>query len=197
MFFLTKELLINEGTNRACYSHPSDYLKCIKIDIRENKETENELKYYRKLKKSNVPFEMISEFYGYEQTNLGKATVFELIRDDDGKISQEMDKFLDNNSVDDIEKILKHLPLLKKYIFDNKIYVKDLNPVNVMYQIKKKSNRLVIIDGLAHSNYNPFFYTCDFFIMNKIKNSWNRFIKIIGKKDIIKQNPYLKMYLEL
>ncbi|MFW2454214.1 YrbL family protein, partial [Aliarcobacter butzleri] len=105
---------------------------------------------------------------GYEQTNLGKATVFELIRDDDGKISQEMDKFLDNNSVDDIEKILKYLPLLKKYIFDNKIYVKDLNPVNVMYQIKKKSNRLVIIDGLAHSNYNPFFYICDFFIMNKI-----------------------------
>ena len=86
---------------------------------------------------------------------------------------------------------------MKKYIFDNKIYVKDLNPVNVMYQIKKKSNRLVIIDGLAHSNYNPFFYICDFFIMNKIKNSWNRFIKIIGKKDIIKQNPYLKMYLEL
>ncbi len=197
MIFLTKDLLINTGTNRACYFHPYDFSKCIKIDIRKNKETKNEIKYYKRLKMKNISFEMLSKFYGYEETNLGEATIFELIRNSNGEISKEMDKFLNTNSADDAKKILKHLPLLKKYLFSNKIYVKDLNPVNIMYQINDKDSRLVIIDGLSHTNYNPLFYIFDIFLLKKIENSWNRFIKIISKKDIFNKNPYLKSYLEL
>ncbi|WP_419776863.1 YrbL family protein [Malaciobacter marinus] len=160
MLKLNEDLLVNKGTNRACYKHPLEHNKCIKIDLIENNETKRELKYYKKLIKDNTSFKMISHYYGSIITNLGKAEVFELIKDYDGSVSKEIDQYmLDSSySIEDIEEILKNISLLKKYLYENKIYVKDLNPVNVVFQkINTSTNRLVIIDGLAHSNYNPFF----------------------------------------
>ncbi len=200
MLFLSKDLLVNIGTNRACYEHPKESSKCLKIDLKQNKETKRELKYYKRLQKENIPFTMLSKYYGSQETNYGKAEVFELIRDINGKISKEVDKYLNdtNNSFENIENLLKCIPQLKKYIFENKIYVKDLNTVNVMYQRNEnsKESRLVIIDGLAHSNYNPIFYSCDYFILKKIEISWKSFIKSIKRKSIVKQNPQLFRYLQ-
>ncbi|QDF29532.1 YrbL family protein [Halarcobacter anaerophilus] len=199
MLFLTEDLLVNKGTNRVCYKHPKESSKCLKIDLKQNKETKRELKYYKRLEKKNIPFTMLSRYYGSEETNYGKAEVFELIRDSNGKVSKEVDKYLNdsNSSFEDIENLLKCIPFFKKYIFENKIYVKDLNTVNVMYQKNEnsKENRLVIIDGLAHSNYNPIFYSCDYFVLKKIEICWEKFIKSIKKKSIIKQNPQFLKYL--
>ncbi|MGB5919242.1 YrbL family protein [Arcobacter sp.] len=199
MYFLNEELFVNKGTNRICYKDPTDSSKCLKIDIRENKETKRELKYYKRLEKNNISFKMLSKYYGTVETNYGKAEVFELIRDYDGKISQEVDKYLNdsNKKIEELEKILKNIPLLKKYIYENRIYVKDLNTVNIMYQKSKDSNeRLVIIDGLAHSNYNPFLYRFDLFILKKINESWNNFIKSIVKKPVVQKNPQYLKYLK-
>ncbi|RXJ96214.1 hypothetical protein CRV00_03280 [Malaciobacter molluscorum] len=196
MIFLDESLYINKGTNRVCYVHPNDKTKCLKIDLKDSKETKRELKYYKKLIKKNIPFDSLSKYYGEVQTNLGKAEVFELIRDNDETISMEVDKYLNNsNNIEEIENLLKLVPLLKKYIFKNKIFVKDLNTVNIMYQQNGEKSRLVIIDGLSHSNYNPFFYICDYFINKKINKSWNGFINSLKKREIIKENSFLSNYL--
>lgn len=198
MVLLNDDLFINEGTNRACYKDPTEISKCLKIDIRKNKETKSEIKYYRRLEKNDISFEMLSKYYGKKDTNYGEAESFELIKDFDGSISKEMDKYLDdtNNSLEDIETLLKYIPLLKEYIFKNKIYVKDLNTVNIMYQIKENNKRrLVIIDGIAHSNYNPLFYICKFFILKKITISWNKFITSVKNKNIIQKNPHFLRYI--
>lgn len=197
MIFLDDSLYINKGTNRVCYKHPNDKTKCLKIDLRENKETKRELKYYKKLIEKDIPFDFLSKYYGEVDTNLGKAEVFELIRDNDETISMEVDKYLKNsNSIEEIENLLKLVPLLKKYIYENKIFVKDLNTVNIMYQQNIDKSRLVIIDGLSHSNYNPFFYICDYFLNKKINRSWNNFINSLIKREKIKENSKLMKYLK-
>ncbi|RXJ87168.1 YrbL family protein [Arcobacter sp. CECT 8985] len=197
MIFLDESLYINKGTNRVCYMHPNDKTKCLKIDLKENKETRRELKYYKKLIKKDIPFDFLSKYYGEVETNLGKAEVFELIRDSNGFISMEVDKYLKNsNNIEEIENLLKLVPLLKKYIFENKIFVKDLNSVNIMYQQNSHKTRLVIIDGLSHSNYNPFFYKCDYFIKKKIDKSWNSFIDSLIKREKIKENSKFMKYLK-
>lgn len=185
MLDLNNNLLINTGTNRACFMHPTDSLKCIKIDIKNNKETIREKRYYMFLQKNKVSFEMIANYYGTVYTSMGKGEVFELIKDYDGNISQELDKLLLNKNISELDllEINKNISLFKKYIFMNKIYVKDLNPVNVVFQrITEKKGRLVIIDGLAHSNYNPFFYNTNYFILKKINKSWNSFINNVEEK---------------
>lgn len=185
MLSLNDDLLINTGTNRACFFHPFDNTKCIKIDIKKNKETKREKKYYKILQKNKTPFDMIANYYGTVYTNKGQGEVFELIRDYNGKVSQELDKFLNDKNLSETEilEVIENIFLLKKYLFKNKIYVKDLNPVNVIFQkISKDKSRLVIIDGLAHSNYNPFFYLIDSFLLKKIYKSWEYFFNTLEQK---------------
>jgi len=198
MIILSDNLIINKGTNRICYKYPNKKSRCLKVDIKDKKETLREIKYYKRLIKKKIPFTMLSKYYGQELTNYGNAEVFELIRNEDGTISEEIDKFLlrVDITVNDIENLLKLLPSLKEFLFSNKIYVKDLNTVNILYQLlEDNQSRLVIIDGLSHGNYNPLFYNCDFFILKKIKHSWNLFIANLKKYTIINENRYLKKYL--
>lgn len=127
---------------------------------------------------------MISKYYGIEETNQGMGYKFELIRDYDNNISKEVDKYLDNpfSNQEDIQEILKLLPQLKEYLFSEKIYVKDLHPVNVIFQKQSENTgRLVIIDGLAHNNLN-FLFKIDAYLLYKLKKKWNKFVSIITSK---------------
>ncbi len=197
MLFLNENLFINKGTNRVCYEHPHEKIKCLKIDLTKNKETKRELKYYKILSKNNISFDMLSRYYGSVETNLGIAESFELIRNFDGSIAIELDKYLNNLNISDneIEEIIKCIPSLKQYLYKNRIYVKDLNTVNIVYKRNKLNSKLVIIDGLAHSNYNPFLYQSDYFILKKIDKSWEKFVNSIKRKELIKSNPFFKNYL--
>ena len=178
---LNDSLLINSGTNRACYLHPDNIDRCVKIDISLNtKETKREKRYYNYLLKRNIPFDMISKYYGSIQTNLGNGEVVELLRDYDGNVSMELAQYLNSTLTEsDMEYIKKLIRKLKEYLYRYKIYVKDLNSVNIVVQKFAKSGnaRLVIVDGLAHSWY-VFVLGCisDAFLMTNIEQSWKNFI---------------------
>ena len=184
---LNDSLLINTGTNRACYLHPRDDLMCIKITISNtNKETKREVRYYNYLHKKGVSYDMLAEYYGKVKTNLGVGECVELIKDYDGSISQELDKYLDKELSDNEKIYIRNLLVeLEKYLLKEKIYVKDLNSVNVAFQKldSKGNSRLVIIDGLAHSWYifilSRFVNT---FLIGKIKQSWKQFLKSVDSK---------------
>ncbi|MFV0563245.1 YrbL family protein [Malaciobacter mytili] len=199
MVELNEKYLVNKGTNRACYIYPNEKNKCIKIDLKDNKETKREIKYYKLLQKKSISFKMLSKYFSSIKTSLGQGEVFELIIDYDGKVSTEVDKYLTNktSSNEDIKNIISLIPKLKQYLYKEKIYVKDLNPVNIVFQKLDKLNyRLVIIDGLAHSNYNPFFYFFDYFLLKKINKSWKNFITTVKENKLIKENRELKDILK-
>ena len=164
MIKLDKQHLIASGTNRACYHHPSDEKKCIKITISGNhKETNREANYYKYLQKKDVSWDMLAKFYGFVETDIGEGEVVELIRNYDLDISKSLDYYFRKiTSQQEIQNFLNLLLKLKKYLYKEKIYIKDLNAVNIVYQKYNQTNgRLVIIDGLAHSNYVPFIRSID------------------------------------
>lgn len=198
MISLKNTFLINNGTNRACFKNPIDPNQCIKITISgNNKETLNEIKYYQILEEKDSSFEMISKYFGTIETSKGKGYIFELIKDYNGNISKEVDKYINEGNNKVLEEILGLLPSLKKYLKDERIYVKDLNTVNIVFQkINEKESRLVIIDGLAHSNYNPLFYRINYFINKKIEKSWAKLFNSIYNRDIIQKNLSFKSKLD-
>jgi hypothetical protein len=165
---LSDKYLISVGTNRACYIHPNDKLKCIKINISDNlKETEREIRYYRYLEKKDISWEMLARFYGTVQTNIGEGEVVELIRDFDGTISRQLGYSLKNNK--NKEYIVSQIDKLRKYLIDERIVVKDLNTANIVYQqYTEKTGRLVIIDGLN----NKLFLNIDYLVLKKINKIW-------------------------
>lgn len=196
---LSDSYLIGSGTNRACYAYPDERDKGIKITISGNhKETNREIKQYLFLQKRDISWDMLAKFYGTIETNLGEGEVVELIKDYDGEVSKSLDDYFRKiTSLEDIKKFLDLLFELKEYLFREKIYVKDLNAVNVVYQkFDEKSGRLVIIDGLAHSSYIPFSRYIESLTMKKIDKSWNHFIYKIKKRCSTKYNPDIKSELE-
>ena len=196
---LKKSDLIASGTNRACYAHPEDDKKCIKVTISGNhKETNREISYYKYLQKKDISWDMLAQFYGTIQTNLGDGEVVELIKDYDLSVSKSLDYYFRKiTSQDDIQKFLQLLIKLKTYLYEEKIYVKDLNAVNVVYQkYSDTEGRVVIIDGLAHSNYIPFSRGVESLTIKKIDKSWEHFMYKIKKRCSTKYNPDIKLALE-
>jgi hypothetical protein len=196
---LDDSLFIASGTNRACYTDPNDDKKCIKITISGNtKETNREISYYKFLQKKGVSWEMLAQFYGCVDTNLGSGEVVELIRDYDLDISKSLDSYFRVlDSADEIQKFLKLLQGLKEYLYKEKIYIKDLNAVNIVYQrYNKEDGRLVVIDGLAHASYIPFARSIDSLTLKNITKSWNHLIYKLKKRSSTKYSPILKQEIE-
>ena len=174
MIELSEKYLINTGTNRACYEHPEDKNKCIKIIISgNNKETSREIKYYKYLEKKNISWNMLSKYYGNIITNYGIGEVVELIRDYNGSISKELAHYIRTEEIDN-KRIDYLLNKLNNYLINEVIIVKDLNSVNIVYQKFSKNNegRLVIIDGIGSRGS---IFSFNYFKIKKIKKIWEHF----------------------
>jgi hypothetical protein len=196
---LDDSLFIASGTNRACYIDPNDDKKCIKITISgDSKETNREISYYKFLQKKGVSWDMLAQFYGCVDTNLGNGEVVELIRDYNSEISKSLDYYFRIlNKTDEIQKFLKLLKGLKEYLYKEKIYIKDLNAVNIVYQrYDEEDGRLVVIDGLAHASYIPFTRNIESLTLKNITKSWNHLIYKLKKRSSTKYSPILKQEIE-
>ncbi|QOP46114.1 YrbL family protein [Sulfurimonas paralvinellae] len=198
MITLNDTHFIAAGTNRACYVHPEDPNKCLKVVISgNNKESHREISYYQFLLKRDISWAMVARFYGTQASNKGEAEVVELIRDNDDNISHSLDHYFRIlTSEDELKKFIDLLIELKRYLFTELIYVKDLNAVNIVYQ--KSSNergKLVVIDGLAYPNRFKALNNIDFFTKKKINKSWKHFIWTLKKRCSSKYHKNLKILL--
>ena len=185
MIKLSDSYLVGTGTNRACYMHPEDKTKCIKVTISgDYRESNKEKKYYNILKKRKVSFSFISKYYGIVETNLGEGLVFELIKDYNNEVSKPISVYFNKNIISKEQFIItKKLKKLKKYLINEKIIVKDLSFVNILYQeINNKETRLVIIDGVMNNEFLPFSTYINYFTIKKINRRWKQFLKKIDKK---------------
>ncbi len=196
---LDDSYLFSRGTNRGCYIHPQDNNKCIKITISGNpKETNKEIKYYNFLKKRGISWKMISLYYGNIDTNLGKGECVELIKDYDGNISKDLDKYITKNKInEDIPNLVDLLSELKNYLYKEKVYVKDLDPINIVYKKSgPKEGKLVIIDGLAHSNYIPFSMKIDSYVLKKVISGWENLSITLNKRKLFRENTVIQAELK-
>jgi len=186
MIELSDKYLIDVGTNRACYEHPNDQNKCIKIVISgNNKESKQEIKYYKYLIKKNIAWKHIARYYGLIETNLGIGEVVELIRDFDGNISKPLSYYIIKNSLIESNILESLLVNLKNYLFQEKIIVKDLNVVNIVYKkVTHDDSILVIIDGL--NNSFSIKNNINYFKVKTIKNIWKSFINSLYNAEVYK-----------
>lgn len=100
MLILKEEDFVGKGNERACYLHPEDKNKAVKVTYENNnrkksKQTKIEVAYYKKLLKRGLTnWKHLPKFYGEINTNKGKGFVVEIIRDYDGEISKTFAYYL-------------------------------------------------------------------------------------------------------
>lgn len=182
---LSSGLEIGKGSSRVCFLHPHDRNKCIKIThLSHSKETMNEVKYYKILKKRGIVWDFLSKYYGSVETSLGKGEVYDLIRDYDGKVSKTLSFYLQKEErTKTLENPILLLANLKKYTLKQGIVVKDLNTKNILYQKNDEINvKLIIIDGIANNDHLPFSKYISYFREKKIKRLWKRFEESLPQK---------------
>lgn len=197
MLNLKKLTPIGTGTNRACYIHPEDDTKCVKVTISGDfKESNKEKKYYKLLENKNTSWDMIAKYYGTVKTDMGEALVFDLVKDYTGDISQTLQFYLlDEEKTSSINNPILLLQELKAYQLKEKIIIKDLNAKNIMYQkTSADSGRLIVIDGVVNNDFLPFSSYIDFFTTRKILRRWKTFEASLPGNKRFKNN---KLFLKL
>ncbi len=176
MLYLENSQLIGTGEDRECYQHPEDYNKCVKVTVSgDYKQSNDEIKFYRLMKKRGASCGQLAAFHGLAETSLGQGLVFTLIRDYDGKVSKSLGNYLSSEdySLSDFE---QKLETLNRYLFDERLIIRDLSPDNVLYQKTSEGDgKLIIIDGVGNNEFIPFSTYIDCLARKKIIRKWDRF----------------------
>ncbi len=167
-----------KGGNRLCFIHPENVSKCVKVrrpdftleDLRKKKGFPKNLKplssFDDNLEEHQVMigfglrygreiYQHVSECFGFEDTDLGKGLVSELIRDESGQISYSLKQYLwECGRSDSFDQAVEQLCDFWETLM---VPSRDLLLHNIVAQRDKKGEilRLVVIDGLGSPNLIP------------------------------------------
>jgi len=184
MITLNDSLLLGKGGERACYAHPNDLNKVIKIVFcKESHNEQNKLEqiYYNDLHKHNKNLSHIVDCHGSVQTNLGEGLVFDRVLDYDGTPSKSFRFYLAQKLIDlNTQKEL--IDELKNYLFKNSILFVDTSLTNIFAQkISQNNYKLIIIDGLGAKRVGFKFWLlrhCPLYRKYKIYKQWRKFMSM-------------------
>ena len=134
---ITDDLFLGKGGHRACYRHPVDKTKCIKIILNsDGARTVNfELDFLRTLHKRGFYPKLIPGYYGMIETSKGTGYVYDLVENADGTPALTLDDFLKNPQMlkEHQERLLELMCSLHKDLYDNQVIVRSLEAWNVLF----------------------------------------------------------------
>jgi len=166
------------GGRRACYVHPNDPNRCIKLILADKTprqlraanawwkrlhraayydENVQDLKIYRHLISRHGAgiHQHLSQVFGLVETDLGRGLEVELIRDADGRVSLSGKGYTIEQGLTDT--FLASLQPLEDFLTHYRIQFRDPFPHNLSVQVAQDGSlRLVIVDGLARKAWIPF-----------------------------------------
>ena len=174
---LSPQYFVAEGTDRKCFRHPDDASLCIKVlhPDSESDRFKREIRYYARLQRRGVDFRHLTPCRGMIETSLGKAAIFDLVLDDDARISRSLHHYLSQNDRHFNAWIVGEIEQLKQNLYDQWIVFHDLNPTNILVKrLGFDEFRLVVINGVGHNHFFPLTSYRSVFARKKLVRAWNR-----------------------
>ncbi|MFX4233644.1 YrbL family protein [Aliarcobacter butzleri] len=196
---LNDNLLIGKGGGRACYIHPLDQTKIIKVIYSKEGELNNQNEidyiYINYLRKQKRNLSSISTCYEYVETNLGKGLIFDRVMNYDNTPSKSFRYLIANKIITFHEQEIL-LNQLKNYLEKNQILFADNSLTNILCkEIGKNKYELIIIDGLGAKRKGLKFWLylhSRIYKKYKIKKQWAKFM-LMYQKDLkrieLNKNP--------
>lgn len=169
---------IGQGRERACYVHPDDPAKAIKIPRGDvNTQSRREIALYERLQRRGiVAHAPVPAYHGVCDTSLGRGIVVDLIRDYDGAVSRPLNALLAEGRP--IEEFEPYLDQLRQALLEHLIiFNHDLTIGNLLFQrLSADEARLVAIDGLGDTVAIGWLNHFPWLVRRKIERRWARFI---------------------
>ena len=173
---------IGVGQERACYRHPADPTRVIKIQKGDSdKQTRREMRLYDWLGRRGMEnYDHIPRYYGQVKTNLGDGFVVDLIEDFDGSPSLTLYQCFERGYP--LTEFMPYLDELRRYLLDNRvIFSVDMGRFNVLFRrLSETDARLYVIDGLGNHTAINWLDNIPYFARRKIRRRWARFISRLG-----------------
>jgi hypothetical protein len=174
---LPAQLLLAEGAYFKCFRHPVKAYYCIKILRPEHHPGYfwRRVNYFSRLQQRGVYLEHIAAFHGLIDTSLGKGAIFEMVLDDDKRVSKSLDHYLAQNDRRFNNWVVKEIEALKECLYDQWVTCYDLSPTNILVQrLGFDEFRLVVIDGIGHNQFIPVASYSSILARKKLIRVWNR-----------------------
>lgn len=180
---------IGKGRERACYVHPEDPRRAIKIPFGTSTEqTRRDIKFYRRLKTRGVKnLRHVPAYYGWAETNLGRGIVVDLVRNYDGEISMPLNWYLAQGVP--IEEFELYLDELRESFLQHLIiFNHDMTIGNLLVQKPSLGKvRLVAIDGLGDTVAIDWLDSIPWLVRRKIRRRWKRFMQRMSRSDEVRR----------
>ncbi len=186
---ISEEEYLGKGVHRAAYIDHEDETKIIKILFDPNDlECQRELAYRKSRKNRGLSSELLTEYYGTCETNMGLGYIFERVLNDDGSIPEELDNYLqrqEDRQNPDEEHVKALLVDFGKTFFKEKVVVSNMHCNNLMVQAHADGEEKIrIIDNIGCPTKIPLAYYFDFVALKRARKYWKRFIE-----DLVKRFP--------
>jgi len=187
VLILNDKDFIGKGSERACYLHPEDKNKAVKVTYKnnkreKNKQSEKEVNYYEELIKRGMnDWQHLPKFYGEIDTNHGEGFIIEVVRDYDGEVSKTFAHYIKENGVDFYKQEINEY---KEYFLRNRIIFNyGMMPKNILLRkISKEKSQLVLIDGLGDVSHFTLPNKIPYFARRRINRRWDKFVNKYLKK---------------
>lgn len=181
MINIDKAALIGKGHHRAVYTHPENPELCIKVIIDghyQAQQIEREKAYYRHLQKRDISWDMIPQYHGDIETDMGVGSVFDLIADPDGSVSRTLDYYIEpaEKIGAHYQQLLHAMQQLKDYLLKYRVITMTLADRNIAcQQLQSGDFKLFVIDNIGNADYIPICSHIGFMARKKIHRRWERF----------------------
>ncbi len=184
---LTEDLFYGAGRHKKCYLHPDNDNLCIKIAYNRGGQTDllREINYIKVLKRRNKNYDLLPQYYGEIETNLGHGYLFEVIRNFDKSKSITLQEILLSPSLfkQNFDLTVKMVKELKEKLFDNEIITMGLFPENVIFQkISTDAYKVRIVNDMGSGVLIPLEYHFHYFAKAKVARRWEQFINTLKKQ---------------
>ena len=177
IIMLELQQLVGAGKERACYQHPDEPDKAVKVLLGPaRKQMDRELQFYAQLNAQGLDdYTHIPRYYGEVETNHGTGYVMDLVRDYDGSVSRRLSEcFFAGEEVADFAAELEEL---RQYLRSHRIiFNHDMYEGNILARrLDTATVRLVVIDGLGEVTFLQWPNRIATFARQKIARRWSRF----------------------
>jgi hypothetical protein len=184
---LGDEYFVGKGLAKKCFIHPKNSALCIKIPYTKDgkREMNREIKYFNMLKKRGVWCDILPEYYGKVSTNFGEGYVFELVKNYDGKVSQNLYDYLSSKllSEDDFSILVEKLKTMKENMLSHEIITMGLFPINILLRKESENSyNLILINDVGSAALIPIEYYFSFAAHNRVNRKWKKFVNYLTRR---------------
>jgi len=169
---------LGTGLERACYAHPEDETRCIKVSIAppsqgRREQSPQDARYLSHLARRGVPFQHFMRYHGKVETNMGTGYVFDRCVNVDGSMPKSLRQLMHEDASGWPRNLVAEL---REAMLRHGVVPCDLMTDNILFPMTEHGHIAVLVDGVGNRDFIPLATYSRAYARMKIRRKWEKFL---------------------